>query len=342
MMREDRESIIRTIHQKLWKGAQEPMLNRNAEALFWIGRYMERAENHARMIDVHYHLQHNNDLTDNEHKWARIIGALGAEGEYSRQFERYTEMDVLSFITLDRGYENSLFSCIAKARSNLKTMREMLPSEMWETLNGFYLSLGEMQASDLQSEAPHVFFRHIKERVDTFQGVQHSVMLREAEWHFIESGRMLERAENTVRILKSVVSAIDEDQAIPYPYLLAVLKSVSGYQAFRKYYADSMSITPILEFLMTHGTFPRSVFYSFSQLEEHLKGIRQSGQLASSGQEKAIRHAGKIKAELGCLVAEDFALEQIGMLIFFLSESCLVIGKLMADVFFRVEEASAS
>lgn len=318
------------------------MLNRNAEALFWIGRYMERAENHARMIDVHYHLQHNNDLKDNEHKWARIIRALDAEAEYCRQFERYTELDVLSFVTLDRGYENSLFSCISKARSNLKTMREMLPSEMWEALNGFYLALGEKQTADLQLEAPNVFFRQIKERVDTFQGVQHSVMLREAEWHFIESGRLLERAENTVRILKSTVAAINEDQAIPYPYLLAVLKSVSGYQAFRKYYADSMSIVPILEFLMTHPTFPRSVYYSFSQLEEHLKGIRQSGQLVSPGQERAIRHAGKIKAELGCLSKEDFMLEQLGMLIFFLTDSCLVIGKLMADIFFRMEEASAS
>jgi uncharacterized alpha-E superfamily protein len=318
------------------------MLNRNAEALFWIGRYMERAENHARMIDVHYHLQHNNDLTDNEHKWARIIGALGAQEEYARQFERYTELDVLSFITLDRGYENSLFSCISKARSNLRTMREVLPSEMWESLNGFYLTLGEKQAGDLKLEAPNVFFRQIKERVDAFQGVQHSVMLRESEWHFIETGRMLERAENTVRILKSVVSAITEDRAVPYPYLLAVLKSVSGYQAFRKYYADSMTIAPILEFLMTHSSFPRSVYYSFSQMEEHLKGIRQSGQLSSSGQEKAIRHAGKIKAELACLSKEDFALEQIEMLIFFLTDSCLTIGKLMSDTFFRLEEASAS
>ncbi|MDF2921892.1 MAG: hypothetical protein K0R57_806 [Paenibacillaceae bacterium] len=318
------------------------MLNRNAEALFWIGRYMERAENHARLIDVHYHLHHSNDLTGEEHKWERLINALGAQAEYSKQMDRYTELDVLSFIILDRGYENSLFSCISKARSNLKTMREMLPSEMWEMLNSFYLSLGEKQPGDLQLETPNLFFRHIKERVDSFQGLQHSVMLREGEWHFIESGRMLERAENTVRILKSVVMAISEDHAFPYPYLLAVLKSVSGYQAFRKYYADSVSIAPILEFMMTHATFPRSVYFAFSQLEEHLRGIRQSGQLSSADQERAIRHAGKIKAELGCLAREDFHLDQLELLIDFLTESCLTIGKLMSDTFFRIEEASAS
>lgn len=315
------------------------MLNRNAEALFWIGRYMERAENHARLIDVHYHLQHHNDFNEEEHKWARIINALGATEEYARQFDRYTELDVLSFITLDRGYQNSLFSCISKARTNLKTMREVLPSEMWECLNGFYLSLGEKQAADLQLEAPNLFFRQIKERVDAFQGLQQSVMIREAEWHFIESGRMLERAENTMRILKSVVTAISEDQALPYPYLLAVLKSVSGYQAFRKYYADSVSVAPILEFMLTHATFPRSVYFAFSQLEEHLRGIRQSG---SADQERAIRQASKIKAELACLSREDFRLDQLELLIYFLSDSCQAIGKMITDTFFRVEEASAS
>lgn len=325
----------------LGRGGQ-PMLNRNAEALFWIGRYMERAENHTRMIDVHYHLQHNLDLEDQEYKWARIVRALGAEEEYCKQFDRFTELDVMFFITLDRGYENSLFSCISKARSNLKTMREALPSEMWDTLNAFYLALGEKHAAELGLETPNLWFRQLKERVDTFQGVQHSVMPREAEWHFIESGRMLERAENTVRILKSVVSAISEDHALPYPYLLAVLKSVSGYQTFRKYYADSMSIGPILEFLMTHATFPRSVYYSFSQLEEHLRGIRLSGQHSSAGQERATRQAGKIKAELACLSKDDFKLEHLEMLIYFLTDSCLGIGKLMAEIFFRVEEASAS
>lgn len=318
------------------------MLNRNAEALFWIGRYMERAENHARMIDVHYHLQHNQDLQDKEYKWARIIRSLGAEVEYRRQFEQYSELDVLSFITLDRGYENSLFSCVSKARANLKTMREALPSELWETLNGFYLALSEKNPGDLRKETPNLFFRYIREKVETFQGIEHSVMLREAEWHFIESGRMLERAENTIRILKFVVTAINEDQAVPYTYLLAALKSVGGYQAFRKFYADSMAIEPILEFLLTHTTFPRSFYYTFTKLEEHLRGIRQLGQPAQSGQERAIRQAGKIRAELGCMTREDFRLEQMELLIYFLTDACMTLGKSMTETFFRMEEASAS
>lgn len=118
------------------------MLNRNAEALFWIGRYIERAENHARLIDVHYHIQQEEDFQEEGHKWSRLIDALGVRSEYLRQFESFNEQDVLSFITLDMGNTNSLFSCVHQARNNLRTLRQHLPSELWDIVNGFNLWLG--------------------------------------------------------------------------------------------------------------------------------------------------------------------------------------------------------
>jgi uncharacterized alpha-E superfamily protein len=317
------------------------MLNRNAEALFWVGRYVERAENHARLIDVHYHIQQTADFQDEEHKWARLIDALGARSSYEQQFEAFTEKDVLSFITLDRGYANSLFSCVSQARNNLRTLREKLPSEMWDVLNAFYLWLGEKQVDDIMKESPHVFYRQIKERMATFQGVEHSVMLRQNEWHFIESGRLLERTENTVRILQSVTSTISEEETTPYPSMLAVLKSVSGYQAFRRSYADGMSERHIMEFMIGCESFPRSIQFSFTELEKHLKGI----QLEASGQhlphEKAIRQAGKMKAELACLEGEDFTPEQVKIILATLTASCLALGGTMAVAFFQLEEVSA-
>ncbi|NHN32010.1 alpha-E domain-containing protein [Paenibacillus agricola] len=317
------------------------MLNRNAEALFWVGRYVERAENHSRLIDVHYHIQQTADFQDEEHKWARLVDALGARDAYKQQFEAFTEKDVLSFITLDRGYANSLFSCVSKARNNLRTLREKLPSEMWDVLNSFYLWLGEKQVDDIMKESPHVFYRQIKERMATFQGVEHSVMLRQNEWHFVESGRLLERTENTVRILQSVTGTLTEAEAVPYPGMLAVLKSVSGYQAFRRFYADGMSEQHIMEFMIISESFPRSILFSFTELEKHLKGI----QLDASGQhlphEKAIRQAGKMKAELACLDSEDFTPEQVTNILDKLTSSCLGLGATMAVAFFQIEEASA-
>lgn len=318
------------------------MLNRNAESLFWIGRYMERAENHARLIDVHYHIQHEGDFAHEEHKWSRLIDALGARDDYLQQFDLFTEKDVLSFMTLDRGYANSLFSCISQARSNLRSIRDKVPSELWDAVNSLYLWLGERQVADILGMGPNLFYRQVKERVAVFQGLEHSVMQREQEWHFIESGRFLERAENTVRILQSVFGAILADRAAPYPYLIAVLKSVSGYQAFRKVYADGLSAHHIIEFLLTKESFPRSVYFSFFQLEQHLARIH-AGESDSGGdsiQEKALRKAGWLKAELACLDREDLSLPQTEGLLGQLTEGCRSLDKTMADTFFRLGVAS--
>ncbi|MEK8129143.1 alpha-E domain-containing protein [Paenibacillus filicis] len=316
------------------------MLNRNAEALFWVGRYMERAENHARLIDVHYHIQHEGDFDHEEHKWARLVDAFGARGDYTQQFEAFTQKDVLSFITLDRGYGNSLFCCISQGRSNLRTLREKLPSELWDVLNGFYLWLGDKKVDDIIAESPHLFFKQVKEKTATFYGIQQSVMLRENEWNFIEMGRCLERAENTARILQSVLSAIREDQAPAYPYLLAVLKSVSGYQAFRKFYADGVSVEHIMEFLIVNDFFPRSIHFTFSQLEKHLAGIEALRELRTP-RERAIRQVSKVTAELACLEREDMALPKVQPLLDQVTRSCQSLGQVMASAFFRIGEASA-
>lgn len=319
------------------------VLNRNAEALFWVGRYVERAENHARLIDVHYHIQQEADFQHKEHKWARLIDALGARASYEQQFEAFTEKDVLSFITLDRGNTNSLFSCISQARNNLRTLREKLPSELWDTLNAFYLWLGEKQVDDIIKDSPNAFYRQIKERTAMFQGVEHSVMPRQNEWHFIESGRFLERAENTVRILQSVAGTLLEGRDIPTPYpnMMAVLKSVSGYQSFRRLYGDGVQVESIMEFMVRGESFPRSIQFSFTELEEHLRGIELQTKDYHIPHDKAIRQAAKVRAELACLEQEDLRADQVVPLLERLMDACQKLGKTMAAAFFRFEEATA-
>ncbi|WP_248929187.1 alpha-E domain-containing protein [Paenibacillus hamazuiensis] len=316
------------------------MLNRNAEALFWVGRYTERAENHARLIDVHYHIQQEKDGENGGEKWARLIDALGARNDYLLRYEAFTEKDVLSFLVLDTENVNSLRSCVSGARSNLRTLREMLPTELWDVLNGFYLWLGDQQVEQLL-ESPHGFFKRTKEWMAMFQGAEHSVMLRENEFHFMESGRFLERAENTLRILQSVSLAISEDNAAPYPYLLAVLKSVSGYQAFRRFYADAMAMESIVEFLLRSEVFPRSVFFSFDALETHLKGIELEEQGRSLPHDKAIRLSWKVKADLACMEKEDIDLSGFAGVLGDLMRAAQQIGHAMAGGFFRREEATA-
>ncbi|WP_337098006.1 alpha-E domain-containing protein [Paenibacillus sp. YIM B09110] len=331
------------------------MLNRNAEALFWIGRYMERAENHARLIDVHYHLQVEDEYAvDAEEsgggaaepvsKWARIVDALGSREAYEQQYGSYTERDVLYYTTLDRDNANSLVSCVSHARGNLRTLREKVPSEMWDATNGFYLWLREKQPDDLLRESPHLFFGKIKEWTALFQGVGQSVMPRENEWHFIECGRYLERAENTLRIIKAVGNAANGDGwnvSTAYPYLQAVLRSVSGYQAFRRYYADGITVESIVEFVILNQVFPRSVHFAFHTLDDHMRRIELQDKQLRSAHERVIRQVGKVKADLACLEHDDMAIDRGGMIVTHLLDSCQQLGGLFAKTFFRMGEASA-
>jgi Uncharacterized protein conserved in bacteria len=331
------------------------VLNRNAEALFWIGRYMERAENHARLIDVHYHLQAEDELgveacgqdgDSNEVpcKWTRIVDALGSRGSYEQQYGSYTEQDVLHYITLDRDNANSLVSCVNHARGNLRTLREKVPSELWDTINAFYLWLREKQPEDLMKESPHLFYGRIKEWAALFQGLCQSVMPRENEWHFIECGRFLERAENTLRIIKAVGNAAVGDgwnNAGAYPYLQAVLKSLSGYQSFRRYYADGMSVESIVEFVILNQSFPRSVQFSFHALDEHMKQIELSDKQLRTAHDRVIRQVAKVEADLACLEHEDMIVDRNGSIIGHLLESCQMLGHSFAKTFFRMGEASA-
>lgn len=330
------------------------MLNRNAEALFWIGRYMERAENHARLIDVHYHLQPDKDIAADEEaeevnsesvsKWTRIVDALGSREAYEAQYGVYNEHNVLHYTTLDRDNPNSLVSCVSHARGNVRTLRERLPSEMWDVSNGFYLWLQEKSPEDLLNDSPHLFYAKIKEWTALFLGVSGSVMPRENEWHFIECGRYLERGENTLRIIRSAMLTASQeswDAASAYPFLQAVLRSVSGYQPFRRYYADGMSVETIMEFVVLGPTFPRSLQFALNKLDEHLKQIELHDKTMRADHERMMRQVGKIRADMACLEREDLVIDSEGIILTHLLKSCQQLGLSFAKTFFRMGEASA-
>ncbi len=324
------------------------MLNRNAESLFWVGRYMERAENHARLIDVHYHLQSEADhsAADTEElqqraaqRWIRIVDALGCRSIYEQRYSGYTENDVLYYVTHDREHANSLISCIQHARGNLRTLREKVPTEMWDAINTFYLWLRDKRQEELSGESPHQFYIRIKEWTALFLGISQSVMPRENEWYFIECGRYLERAENTLRIIQSAVGAGGAEEQSSYSYLQALLKSVSGYQVFRRYYADGVSVEAINEFLVLHPAFPRSVHFSLLEMHRHLSGIQFQDAQLKANHARMIRQAGRMIAELSCMEREDIG--NGGEIVGELLEDCQELGVAFAKTFFRLGEASA-
>ncbi|XID91185.1 alpha-E domain-containing protein [Paenibacillaceae bacterium WGS1546] len=286
------------------------MLDRIAESLFWIGRYTERAENHARLLDVYYHLREEGE-GDPEKVWKRIVEAIGDRSAYEERYTAYRERDALDFLALDAAQSNSILSCVSQARDNLKKIREQLPSELWNLLNGFYLWLKQTRAEEVLRQSPHGFFQRLKEGLAAFQGTAVSIVLRDESWHLLESGRYLERSENVVRLLRSIGKLAPEESRPSYAYTIALLKSVGGYEAFRRLGLDDPTLEGVARFLVLQDSFPRSAHFALTAFEGHLKAMRGEAEKSGAALERTIRLAGKARSELGWLERSDITMETV-------------------------------
>lgn len=309
------------------------MLDRIAESLFWIGRYTERAENHARLLDVYYHLREDSAGED-EAVWRRIASTLGDSASYEERYSAYAERDVLYFLTLDPTQSNSLFTCIVQARENLKKIREQLPAELWNLLNGFYLWLKSVSIDEVLQQSPHRFLQRVKEGLAAFQGTAVSIALRDESWHMMESGRYLERSENVLRLLRSVSVQMPEHGKSSYAYTMAVLKSAGGYEAYRKLDYEEFSMEGVARFLLLQETFPRSVQFSIGAFEQHLKAQRGQADKSGSNLERVIRMAGKARSELGWIDRNEINLESMGEVLEQLMATSRLLGEAVAKYFF--------
>lgn len=309
------------------------MLDRIAESLFWIGRYTERAENHARLIDVYYHLREDEKGSD-EQVWRRIVGAIGDLSAYEEKYAEYGERNVIHFLTLDATQANSLVVCVGQARDNLRKIRDRLPSELWNLLNGFYLWLKSCDTAAVLGDSPHRFYQRIKEGLAAFQGTAVSIALRDDAYGMMESGRYLERSENIVRLLQSVLRYTAETGGSSYAYLMAVLKSVGGYEAYRRLGIDALSTEEVASFLLAQEPFPRSVHYALSSFSEHVKSLGAGSSRSGSGLERIVRTADKARSELGWLERPDMTADSLEAVLRHLVATNRQLGEAMAKVFF--------
>lgn len=309
------------------------MLDRIAESLFWIGRYAERAENHARLLDVYYHVRDEGD-TGEAGVLKRIVEAIGSCQQYESLYDAYEERNVLQFLALDVSQMNSLYCCVSLARDNLKKIREQLPAELWNLLNGYYLWLKGVTIEQVMEMTPHRFFQKIKEGLSSFQGTAVSITLRDESWHMLEAGRYLERSENIVRLMQSLRQTLSDPRLTTYGYMLAILKSVGGAEAFRRLDIPEMTLEEVVRFLVLEETFPRSVQFSLVSFESHLRALRSPGGRTGASLEKMLRLAGKTRSELGYLERQEVTLGNLDNVLHQLSLSNRQLGETMARTFF--------
>ncbi|WP_445487464.1 alpha-E domain-containing protein [Niallia sp. 03133] len=257
------------------------MLNRAAEQLFWIGRYMERIQNHTRLIQVSYHMRPelNRNSPQAEFAWERLLESFHCQQDFYENYSEANEESVLHYITFDSLNSNSTYACIKQARTNAHAVRDKLPSESWETLNALYLWMQEKNISDVISDTPYLFYQKLKEWLTLFNNSLECSMLRQNEWHIMQMGIFLERAENTVRMLGSIHQEFLYDSDFvhsndQYYKMCAFLKSLNAYEGFRTVYADNMEVGKIIEFFISCSVLPRSYYASLIALENHLKAFQ--------------------------------------------------------------------
>ncbi|MNW37108.1 hypothetical protein D3C74_141410 [compost metagenome] len=314
------------------------MLNRTAEALLWIGRYTERAENHVRMIDVLYHLRESEE-DDERGVWQRLVSAVGNPETYEQKYGDYEEVSALSHVIFDREQGNSLFSCISQSRANLRNIREKIPSELWEVMNGFYLWLKDMTVEQMLLQSPHLFFRRIKESLATYQGMSQSVLYRDEYYQWLECGRYLERCENTLRLLTAICDDRSGDGTEDYfsLRLQSVLQVVGGYEGFRRQNSHCGDPAAVASFLIMDGYFPRSIHFSVRMLKEHLEAVQRgnSFRMRDTRLNKPFKLTGKMSSDLEMLDEGDLAPDRLGAVLRELSRSIEQIGVSITSLFFQ-------
>jgi uncharacterized alpha-E superfamily protein len=252
-----------------------PLLSRVADAVYWMARYIERAENVARYIGVNLNLQL--DLPgDPSQQWQSLIDTSGDSEAFEKRHGVATQHNVVEFLTFDAENPSSIFSCLRAARENARSVRETISSEMWEQVNEMYLHINSQHMSAGVEWLPE-FFRQLRLSSHLFQGVTDGTMTHNEAWHFARLGRKLERADKTSRILDVkyfMLLPSLSDVGTPYDdiHWQAVLKSVSGLEMYRKIYGR-LEPRDIVEFLVMNRDFPRAIHYCVTRADESLRAI---------------------------------------------------------------------
>jgi uncharacterized alpha-E superfamily protein len=275
-----------------------PLLSRVAESVYWMARYIERAENVARFIGVNLHLQL--DLEgDAVNQWESLVDTSGDAAVFKERYGEATQSSVIQFLVFDPENPNSIYSCLRSGRENARSVRETISSEMWEQVNTMYLRIQSHKGA-LELESVPEFFRDIRLSCHLFQGITDTTMTHNEAWHFLRMGRKLERADKSSRMLDVkyfmlLPSLSDVNTPIDDIHWSAVLKSVSGFEMYRKKYGRLIP-RDIVAFLVMDQEFPRAIRYCVHCADQSLRAI--TGTAGGSFAFRSEQLMGRLHADL--------------------------------------------
>jgi uncharacterized alpha-E superfamily protein len=278
------------------------MLSRTADHLFWMSRYIERAENLARLLDVTWQMSlvPQSEEAANQ-SWNAIIALNSLEEAFAKKYATVNGENVLKFMVSDPDNFSSIHSCLRLARENAHAVRGTLTTEMWETLNATWLEAKEKSFEQLLGAGIGDYFEWVKMRSSLSRGTTLGTLLQDEAFHFIRLGTLLERADNTARILDvkyHVLRSHGDEGATDFYEWGALLRSVSAFEVYRKVYRDVITPDRVAELLILNKDMPRSLHFCLNGVIKVLDLIanRQSGETArQTGLLHAQLHYGRIE-----------------------------------------------
>ena len=316
------------------------MLSRTADHLFWMARYMERAENTARMLDVNYQMSllPQSDGAA-ERGWRGLLSISELTGDFAKRHGEVTPKSVMDYMVSDADNGSSIRSCLMAARENARAVRGTLTTEVWETQNQTWLEFQRMVATDAFEKSPGEAFEWVKFRSHLSRGVTVGTMLQDQAFHFLRIGSFLERADNTARLLDVKFHAVDseflgfgsatglrrdrlagmaqsqsqlqsqsrgdgpaqgqtpiegngKDVEFDFYHWSAVLRSVSGFEVYRKVYRNVIRPERVAELLILRPDMPRSLAACMHEVVSNLQRV------ANEQSKDTLRLAGRLDADL--------------------------------------------
>jgi uncharacterized alpha-E superfamily protein len=275
------------------------MLSRIADSIYWMSRYLQRAGDTARLMDINmlYMLEAEEDMSETD-KWRPLLSITSAENSFAGLYSdgQITQERVLQFMTAEKANGNSIRTCVRLARENARIARDRISKEMWEAINELWLSVDQRLKSPLQPLKASQFFSYVRSETARFSGLTSNTMMRGEAFGFYSLGAFTEQADMTARILDVKYHLLLPDvshvgSALDYYQWAALLKSLSGYEAFRRKYHAGFRPIDVVEFTIFEPDFPRSLAYSVDRMSRALESTGSNNKLRSR---EAMEHIGNM------------------------------------------------
>jgi len=319
------------------------MLSRVAESMYWMARYVERAENVARIMDANYHMILDLPTGVGE-QWEPLVVTTGDEDLFKELYDEFNEENVVQFLSFDTRNPNSILSCLQMARENARSVREWISSEMWQQVNTFYLLVKEASRKGNGLELPHEFFVEVMLASHLFTGLSQNTMTHGEGWQFARLGRMLERADKTARIIDVkyfILLPSVEYIGTPFDHILwgSILRSASAFEMYRKDYGQ-IAPDQIIEFLVLDAEFPRAIHHCLIIAELSLRNI--SGTMRGRFTNRAEKALGRLLADIDYTTIDDIKAIGLHEFIDDLQTRLNAVSDVVFDTFFSISAATSA